>query len=86
MKSKWSKKFRVEVIAFFYEQREGYKPIGKILNISRDTTERIIWRFKAKDTVETIPGCGRNWKRSVTAGRYLKLKVEKNPQLTAEEL
>lgn len=86
VKSKeWSKKFREEVISL-HKQGYGYKKIAKRLNISRDTIGSIVRKFKAKGTVERLPGRGRKRLLSATAVRYLRRKVEKNPRVTAEEL
>lgn len=86
VKSKeWSKKFREEVISL-HKQGYGYKKMAKRLNISRDTIGSIVRKFKAKGTVETLPGRGRKRLLSATAVRYLRRKVEKNPRVTAEEL
>uniref|UniRef100_A0A8C5M8U6 Transposase Tc1-like domain-containing protein n=1 Tax=Leptobrachium leishanense TaxID=445787 RepID=A0A8C5M8U6_9ANUR len=57
-----------------------------MLNIPRETIGSIIRKFKAKGTVETLPGCGRKKMLTSTAVRYLKRRVEKSPRVTAEEL
>uniref|UniRef100_A0A8C5QAX1 Transposase Tc1-like domain-containing protein n=1 Tax=Leptobrachium leishanense TaxID=445787 RepID=A0A8C5QAX1_9ANUR len=57
-----------------------------MLNIPRETIGSIIRKFKAKGTVETLPGRGRKKMLTSTAVRYLKRRVEKSPRLTAEEL
>uniref|UniRef100_A0A8C5PFS3 Transposase Tc1-like domain-containing protein n=1 Tax=Leptobrachium leishanense TaxID=445787 RepID=A0A8C5PFS3_9ANUR len=58
----------------------------KWLNIPRETIGSIIRKFKAKGTVETLPGRGRKKMLTSTAVRYLKRRVEKGPRVTAEEL
>ncbi|KAI5624964.1 hypothetical protein C0J50_15440, partial [Silurus asotus] len=45
-----------------------------------------IRKFKAKGTVETLPGRGRKKMLTSPAVRYLKRRVEKSPCVTAEEL
>ena len=80
-----SKKSREEVISL-HKQGCGYKKIAKTLNIPRDTTGSIIRKFKAKGTVQTLPGRGRKRLLSMTAVRYLKRKVDKNPRLITEAL
>uniref|UniRef100_A0A8C5MZ74 Transposase Tc1-like domain-containing protein n=1 Tax=Leptobrachium leishanense TaxID=445787 RepID=A0A8C5MZ74_9ANUR len=57
-----------------------------MLNIPRETIGSIIRKFKAKGTVETLPGHGRKKMLTSTAVRYLKHRVEKSPRVTAEEL
>uniref|UniRef100_A0A8C5PFK5 Transposase Tc1-like domain-containing protein n=1 Tax=Leptobrachium leishanense TaxID=445787 RepID=A0A8C5PFK5_9ANUR len=57
-----------------------------MLNIPRETIGSIIRKFKAKGTVETLPGRGRKKMLTSTAARYLKRRVEKSPRVTAEEL
>uniref|UniRef100_A0A8C5QCR6 Transposase Tc1-like domain-containing protein n=1 Tax=Leptobrachium leishanense TaxID=445787 RepID=A0A8C5QCR6_9ANUR len=57
-----------------------------MLNIPRETIGSIIRKFKAKGTVETLPGRGRKKMLTSTAVRYLKRRVEKSPRVTAEEL
>ncbi|KAI4872844.1 hypothetical protein NFI96_018448, partial [Prochilodus magdalenae] len=83
--SEWSKKSKEEVISL-HKQGCGYIRIAKTLNIPRDTTGSIIRKFKAKGTVQTVPGRGRKRLLSMTGVRYLKRKVDKNPRLTAEAL
>uniref|UniRef100_A0A8C5MEC7 Transposase Tc1-like domain-containing protein n=1 Tax=Leptobrachium leishanense TaxID=445787 RepID=A0A8C5MEC7_9ANUR len=56
-----------------------------MLNIPRETIGSIIRKFKAKGTVETLPGRGRKKMLTSTAVRYLKRRVEKSPRVTAEE-
>uniref|UniRef100_A0A8C5QBW8 Transposase n=1 Tax=Leptobrachium leishanense TaxID=445787 RepID=A0A8C5QBW8_9ANUR len=80
----WSRKTREEVITL-HRKGKGYKKIAKMLNIPRETIGSIICKFKAKGTVETLPGRGRKMLTS-TAVRYLKRRVEKSPRVTAEEL
>ena len=81
----WSRKTREEVITL-HRKGNGYKKIAKMLNIPRDTIGSIIRKFKAKGTVETLPGRGRKKMLTSTAVRYLKRRVEKSPCVTAEEL
>ena len=81
----WSQKTREEVISL-HKNGNGYKKIAKLFNIPRDTIGSIIRKFKLKGTVETLPGRGRKKILTVTAVRYLKRKVEKNPRVTAKEL
>uniref|UniRef100_A0A8C5M2G2 Transposase n=1 Tax=Leptobrachium leishanense TaxID=445787 RepID=A0A8C5M2G2_9ANUR len=81
----WSRKTREEVITL-HRKDNGYKKIAKMLNIPRDTIGSIIRKFKAKGTVETLPGRGRKKMLTSTAVRYLKRRVEKSPRVTAEEL
>uniref|UniRef100_A0A8C5MRA4 Transposase n=1 Tax=Leptobrachium leishanense TaxID=445787 RepID=A0A8C5MRA4_9ANUR len=81
----WSRKTREEVITL-HSKGNGYKKIAKMLNIPRETTGSIIRKFKAKGTVETLPGRGRKKMLTSTAVRYLKRRVEKSPRVTAEEL
>lgn len=81
----WSRKTREEVITL-HRKGNGYKKIAKMLNIPRDTIGSIIRKFKAKGTVETLPGRGRKKMLTSTAVRYLKRRVEKSPRVTAEEL
>uniref|UniRef100_A0A8C5Q6X8 Transposase n=1 Tax=Leptobrachium leishanense TaxID=445787 RepID=A0A8C5Q6X8_9ANUR len=81
----WSRKTREEVITL-HRKGNGYKKIAKMLNIPRETIESIICKFKAKGTVETLPGRGRKKMLTLTAVRYLKRRVEKSPRVTAEEL
>lgn len=69
-----------------HRKGNGYKKIAKMLNIPRDTIGSIIRKFKAKGTVETLPGRGRKNMLTATAVRYLKRRVEKSPRVTAEEL
>ena len=69
-----------------HRKGNGYKKIAKMLNIPRDTIGSIIRKFKAKGTVETLPGRGRKKMLTLTAVRYLKRRVEKSPRVTAEEL
>uniref|UniRef100_A0A8C5LM47 Transposase Tc1-like domain-containing protein n=1 Tax=Leptobrachium leishanense TaxID=445787 RepID=A0A8C5LM47_9ANUR len=57
-----------------------------MLNIPRETIGSIIRKFKAKGTVETLPGRGRKKMLTSTAVRYLKRRVEKSPRVTTEEL
>uniref|UniRef100_A0A8C5MKH6 Transposase n=1 Tax=Leptobrachium leishanense TaxID=445787 RepID=A0A8C5MKH6_9ANUR len=80
----WSRKTREEVITL-HRKGNGYKKIAKMLNIPRETIS-IIRKFKAKGTVETLPGRGRKKMLTSTAVRYLKRRVEKSPRVTAEEL
>uniref|UniRef100_A0A8C5Q9A8 Transposase n=1 Tax=Leptobrachium leishanense TaxID=445787 RepID=A0A8C5Q9A8_9ANUR len=81
----WSRKTREEVITL-HRKGNGYKKIAKMLNIPRETIGSIIRKFKAKGTVETLPGRGRKKMLTSTALRYLKRRVEKSPRVTAEEL
>uniref|UniRef100_A0A8C5N259 Transposase n=1 Tax=Leptobrachium leishanense TaxID=445787 RepID=A0A8C5N259_9ANUR len=81
----WSRKTREEVITL-HRKGNGYKKIAKMLNIPRETIGSIILKFKAKGTVETLPGRGRKKMLTSTAVRYLKRRVEKSPRVTAEEL
>uniref|UniRef100_A0A8C5PMV6 Transposase n=1 Tax=Leptobrachium leishanense TaxID=445787 RepID=A0A8C5PMV6_9ANUR len=81
----WSRKTREEVITL-HRKGNGYKKIAKKLNILRETIGSIIRKFKAKGTVETLPGHGRKKMLTSTAVRYLKRRVEKSPRVTAEEL
>uniref|UniRef100_A0A8C5Q9Z5 Transposase Tc1-like domain-containing protein n=1 Tax=Leptobrachium leishanense TaxID=445787 RepID=A0A8C5Q9Z5_9ANUR len=81
----WSRKTREEVITL-HTKGNGYKKIAKMLNIPRETIGSIIRKFKAKGTVETLPGRGRKKMLTSTAVRYLKRRVEKSPRVTAEEL
>uniref|UniRef100_A0A8C5LMJ6 Transposase n=1 Tax=Leptobrachium leishanense TaxID=445787 RepID=A0A8C5LMJ6_9ANUR len=81
----WSRKTREEVITL-HRKGNGYKKIAKMLNIPRETIGSIIRKFKAKGTVETLPGRGRKKMLTSTAVRYLKRRVEKSPRVTAEEL
>uniref|UniRef100_A0A8C5N0N9 Transposase n=1 Tax=Leptobrachium leishanense TaxID=445787 RepID=A0A8C5N0N9_9ANUR len=81
----WSRKTR-EVVITLHRKGNGYKKIAKMLNIPRETIGSIIRKFKAKDTVETLPGSGRKKMLTSTAVRYLKRRVEKSPRVTAEEL
>ncbi|KAI5615219.1 hypothetical protein C0J50_8776 [Silurus asotus] len=81
----WSRKTREQVITL-HRKGNGYKKIAKMLNIPRDTIGSIIRKFKAKGTVETLPGRGRKKMLTSTAVRYLKRRVEKSPCVTAEEL
>uniref|UniRef100_A0A8C5R501 Transposase n=1 Tax=Leptobrachium leishanense TaxID=445787 RepID=A0A8C5R501_9ANUR len=81
----WSSKTREEVITL-HRKGNGYKKIAKMLNIPRETIGSIICKFKAKGTVETLPGRGRKKMLTSTAVRYLKRRVEKSPRVTAEEL
>ena len=81
----WSQKIRDEVIRL-HKNGNGYKKISKILNAPRDTVGSIIRQFKVKGTAQTLPGHGRKKTLTATAVRYLKLKIEKNPRMTAEEL
>uniref|UniRef100_A0A8C5QAL0 Transposase n=1 Tax=Leptobrachium leishanense TaxID=445787 RepID=A0A8C5QAL0_9ANUR len=81
----WSRKTREEVITL-HRKGNGYKKIAKMLNIPRETIGSIIRKFKAKGTVETLPGRGRKKMLTLTAVRYLKRRVEKSPRVTAEEL
>uniref|UniRef100_A0A8C5PJ22 Transposase n=1 Tax=Leptobrachium leishanense TaxID=445787 RepID=A0A8C5PJ22_9ANUR len=81
----WSRKTREEVITL-HRKGDGYKKISKMLNIPRETIGSIIRKFKAKGTVETLPGRGRKKMLTSTAVRYLKRRVEKSPRVTAEEL
>uniref|UniRef100_A0A8C5PIU7 Transposase n=1 Tax=Leptobrachium leishanense TaxID=445787 RepID=A0A8C5PIU7_9ANUR len=81
----WSRKTREEVITL-HRKGNGYKKIAKMLNIPRETIGSIIHKFKAKGTVETLPGRGRKKMLTSTAVRYLKRRVEKSPRVTAEEL
>uniref|UniRef100_A0A8C5MM85 Transposase n=1 Tax=Leptobrachium leishanense TaxID=445787 RepID=A0A8C5MM85_9ANUR len=81
----WSRKTREEVITL-HSKGNGYKKIAKMLNIPRETIGSIIRKFKAKGTVETLPGRGRKKMLTSTAVRYLKRRVEKSPRVTAEEL
>uniref|UniRef100_A0A8C5MHJ1 Transposase n=1 Tax=Leptobrachium leishanense TaxID=445787 RepID=A0A8C5MHJ1_9ANUR len=81
----WSRKTREEVITL-HRKGNGYKKIAKMLNKPRETIGSIICKFKAKGTVETLPGCGRKKMLTLTAVRYLKRRVEKSPRVTAEEL
>ncbi|KAI5629982.1 cytoplasmic dynein 1 intermediate chain 1 isoform X5 [Silurus asotus] len=81
----WSRKTREQVITL-HRKGNGYKKIAKMLNIPRDTIGSIIRKFKAKGTVETLPGRGRKKMLTSTAVRYLKRRVEKSPRVTAEEL
>uniref|UniRef100_A0A8C5MWS3 Transposase n=1 Tax=Leptobrachium leishanense TaxID=445787 RepID=A0A8C5MWS3_9ANUR len=86
MKSReWSRKTREEVITL-HRKGNGYKKIAKMLNIPRETIGSIIRKFKAKGTVETLPGRGRKKMLTSTAVRYLKRRVKKSPCVTAEEL
>ena len=62
----WSKESREEVISL-HKEIYGYKKIAKTLNISRDRIGSIIRKFKAKGTVETLPGRGRKRILSATA-------------------
>uniref|UniRef100_A0A8C5LJZ5 Transposase n=1 Tax=Leptobrachium leishanense TaxID=445787 RepID=A0A8C5LJZ5_9ANUR len=80
----WSRKTREEVITL-HRKGNGYKNIAKMLNIPRETIGSIICKFKAKGTVETLPGRGRKKMLTSTAVRYLKRRVEKSPRVTAEE-
>uniref|UniRef100_A0A8C5LYF5 Transposase Tc1-like domain-containing protein n=1 Tax=Leptobrachium leishanense TaxID=445787 RepID=A0A8C5LYF5_9ANUR len=57
-----------------------------MLNIPRETIGSIIRKFKAKGTLETLPGRGRKKMLTSPAVRYLKCRVEKSPRVTAEEL
>uniref|UniRef100_A0A8C5MHI1 Transposase Tc1-like domain-containing protein n=1 Tax=Leptobrachium leishanense TaxID=445787 RepID=A0A8C5MHI1_9ANUR len=75
----------VEVITL-HRKGNGYKKIAKMLNIPRETIGSIIRKFKAKGTVETLPGRSRKKMLTLTAVRYLKRRVEKSPRVTAEEL
>uniref|UniRef100_A0A8C5MN72 Transposase n=1 Tax=Leptobrachium leishanense TaxID=445787 RepID=A0A8C5MN72_9ANUR len=81
----WSRKTREEVITL-HRKGNGYKKIAKMLNIPRETIGSIIRKFKAKGTVETLPGRGRKKMLTSTAVHYLKRRVEKSPRVTAEEL
>uniref|UniRef100_A0A8C5QS12 Transposase n=1 Tax=Leptobrachium leishanense TaxID=445787 RepID=A0A8C5QS12_9ANUR len=81
----WSRKTREEVITL-HRKGNGYKKIAKMLNIPRETIGSIIRKFKAKGTVEMLPGRGRKKMLTSTAVRYLKRRVEKSPRVTAEEL
>uniref|UniRef100_A0A8C5LRU1 Transposase n=1 Tax=Leptobrachium leishanense TaxID=445787 RepID=A0A8C5LRU1_9ANUR len=81
----WSRKTREEVITL-HRKGNGYKKIAKMLNKPRETIGSIIRKFKAKGTVETLPGCGRKKMLTSTAVRYLKRRVEKSPRVTPEEL
>uniref|UniRef100_A0A8C5QZS5 Transposase n=1 Tax=Leptobrachium leishanense TaxID=445787 RepID=A0A8C5QZS5_9ANUR len=81
----WSRKTREEVITL-HRKGNGYKKIAKMLNIPRETIGSIIRKFKAKGTVETLPGRGRKKMLTSTAVRYLKRRVKKSPRVTAEEL
>uniref|UniRef100_A0A8C5QBU4 Transposase n=1 Tax=Leptobrachium leishanense TaxID=445787 RepID=A0A8C5QBU4_9ANUR len=81
----WSRETREEVITL-HRKGNGYKKIAKMLNIPRETIGSIIRKFKAKGTVETLPGRGRKKMLTSTAVRYLKRRVEKSPRVTAEEL
>uniref|UniRef100_A0A8C5MW04 Transposase n=1 Tax=Leptobrachium leishanense TaxID=445787 RepID=A0A8C5MW04_9ANUR len=81
----WSRKTREEVITL-HRKGNGYQKIAKMLNIPRETIGSIIRKFKAKGTVETLPGRGRKMLLTSTAVRYLKRRVEKSPRVTAEEL
>uniref|UniRef100_A0A8C5PUJ6 Transposase Tc1-like domain-containing protein n=1 Tax=Leptobrachium leishanense TaxID=445787 RepID=A0A8C5PUJ6_9ANUR len=83
--SEWSRKTREEVITL-HRKGNGYKKFAKMLNILRETIGSIIRKFKAKGTVETLPGLGRKKMLTSTAVRYLKRRVEKSPRVTAEEL
>uniref|UniRef100_A0A8C5PID1 Transposase n=1 Tax=Leptobrachium leishanense TaxID=445787 RepID=A0A8C5PID1_9ANUR len=67
----WSRKTREEVITL-HRKGNGYKKIAKMLNIPRETIGSIIRKFKAKGTVETLPGRGRKKMLTSTAVRYLK--------------
>uniref|UniRef100_A0A8C5M1X5 Transposase n=1 Tax=Leptobrachium leishanense TaxID=445787 RepID=A0A8C5M1X5_9ANUR len=79
----WSRKTREEVITL-HRKGNGYKKIAKMLNIPRETIGSIICKFKAKGTVETLPGRARNKMLTSTALRYLKRRVEKSPRVTEE--
>uniref|UniRef100_A0A8C5QEC7 Transposase n=1 Tax=Leptobrachium leishanense TaxID=445787 RepID=A0A8C5QEC7_9ANUR len=81
----WSRKTREEVITL-HRKGNDYKKIAKMLNIPIETLGSIIRKFKAKGTVETLPGRGRKKMLTSTAVRYLKRRVEKSPRVTAEEL
>uniref|UniRef100_A0A8C5MIC2 Transposase n=1 Tax=Leptobrachium leishanense TaxID=445787 RepID=A0A8C5MIC2_9ANUR len=80
-----SRKTREEVITL-HRKGNGYKKIAKMLNIPRETIGSIIRKFKAKGTVETLPGRGRKKMLTLTAVHYLERRVEKSPRVTAEEL
>uniref|UniRef100_A0A8C5PQH3 Transposase n=1 Tax=Leptobrachium leishanense TaxID=445787 RepID=A0A8C5PQH3_9ANUR len=81
----WSRKTRKEVITL-HRKGNGYKKFAKMLNIPRETIASISRKFKAKGTVETLPGRCRKKMLTSTAVRYLKRRVEKSPRVTAEEL
>ena len=75
-----------EQIISMHKQSKGYKKISKALKVSRNTVGSIIRKFKAKGTIETLPGRGRKSKLSSVSTRRMIRIVNKNPRVTTKEL
>ena len=75
-----------EQIISMHKQSKGYKKISKALKVSRNTVGSIIRKFKAKGTIETLPGRGQKSKLSSVSTRRMIRIVNKNPRVTTKEL
>ena len=68
-----------------HKQGKGYTKWQRH-NVSRDTVESIVCKFKVKVTLATLPGHGRKRKLSVSATRFLRRQVVRNPPVIAKDL
>uniref|UniRef100_A0A3Q3KB45 Uncharacterized protein n=1 Tax=Monopterus albus TaxID=43700 RepID=A0A3Q3KB45_MONAL len=78
-------KLREEIISSHLKGL-GYKKISKRFNIPRDTTGRIIRKFKTYGTAANLPGRGRKPTISSRALSNLVRTAMKNPRVTARQL